>query len=65
MINWLPPKIMMRFTDVATPPAVMDGLTTETMDGVPSRLKIRFSMLILITLMILIYDIDQNRYCAH
>ena len=45
---------MMKFTDVTVFPAVTDGLSTQGINGVPSRLQIRFSMLILVILLILL-----------
>lgn len=44
---------MMKFTAVTTLLAVTDGLSTKGMDGVPSRLQIRFLMLSLVILLIL------------
>ena len=46
-------KTLMKFTAVTTLLAVTDGLSTKGMDGVPSRLQIRFLMLILVILLIL------------
>ena len=44
----------MKFTAVTTLLAVTDGLSTKGMDGVPSRLQIRFLMLSLVILLILL-----------
>ena len=45
---------MMKFTAVTTLLAVTDGLSTKGMDGVHSRLQIRFLMLSLAILLILL-----------
>ena len=45
---------MMKFTDVTVFPAVTDGLSTQGINGVPSRLQIRFSKLSLVILLILL-----------
>ena len=44
----------MKLTDVTVLTAVTDGLSTKGMDGVPSRLQIRFLMLSLVILVILL-----------
>ena len=45
---------MMKFTAVTTLLAVTDGLSTKGMDGVHSRLQIRFLMLSLVILLVLV-----------
>ena len=45
---------MMKFTDVTVFPAVTDGLSTQGINGVPSRLQIRFSKLSLVILLVLL-----------
>ena len=45
---------MMKFTAVTTLLAVTDGLSTKGMDGVHSRLQIRFLMLSLVILLVLL-----------